>query len=434
MHEPDLQLLQRGDGGPQHRRHDHLRLGLRLRDPSVDEHLGQPVEPTFPAAGTYTVTLTTTDGWGKSASTTREITVGTPPPSPQPASLDNERERPLRLLRRGRSRIRIARTCPRGLDRSRPMGAYADNGAGRLSRAAARAPIFTGDSTACLCAPRPRAPDAGSPPCSPPPWSASCPPRSWARFRRPAAAAPTLSYVGIRQRRAHQHHPLRAHPRRRAGRRHARALHDQQLAQRHADRPDRLDAAAGPGGLGQPRPGVDQEGRPLPTRNAMVTARTSVTVKSTLSVAAYRSSAGTSAVTASASATVATGATSHRTPATSATPARLVAAQLLGRQDLHHHSADLDPPDQRDPAYRRQRASARTSCRALRGLERPPGGRRRRRAPGTHQQVAHQQPAHVRRGQPRPRAGQPGPGRSVHVLLQLPRLHLRRRRVLRRRR
>ena len=50
----------------------------------------------------------------------------------------------------------------------------------------------------------------------------------------------------------------------------------------------------------------------------MVTARTSVTVKSTLSVAAYRSSAGTSAVTASASATVATGATSHRTPATTA--------------------------------------------------------------------------------------------------------------------
>jgi len=30
---------------------------------------------TFPAAGTYTVTLTTTDGWGKAASTTRQITV-----------------------------------------------------------------------------------------------------------------------------------------------------------------------------------------------------------------------------------------------------------------------------------------------------------------------------------------------------------------------
>ena len=30
---------------------------------------------TFPAAGTYTVTLTTTDGWGKAATTTRAITV-----------------------------------------------------------------------------------------------------------------------------------------------------------------------------------------------------------------------------------------------------------------------------------------------------------------------------------------------------------------------
>ena len=52
--------------------------------------------------------------------------------------------------------------------------------------------------------------------------------------------------------------------------------------------------------------------------NTLVTARTSITVKSTLSVAAYRSSAGTSTVTASASATVATAATSHRTPTTSA--------------------------------------------------------------------------------------------------------------------
>ncbi len=53
--------------------------------------------------------------------------------------------------------------------------------------------------------------------------------------------------------------------------------------------------------------------------NALVTARTSVRVKSELSVAAYRSSAGTSAVTASAGASVAAGATAHRTPATSAT-------------------------------------------------------------------------------------------------------------------
>ena len=30
---------------------------------------------TFPAAGTYTVTLTTTDGWGRAASVTRQITV-----------------------------------------------------------------------------------------------------------------------------------------------------------------------------------------------------------------------------------------------------------------------------------------------------------------------------------------------------------------------
>ena len=30
---------------------------------------------TFPAAGTWTVTLTVTDGWGKSATTTRQVTV-----------------------------------------------------------------------------------------------------------------------------------------------------------------------------------------------------------------------------------------------------------------------------------------------------------------------------------------------------------------------
>ncbi len=30
---------------------------------------------TFPAAGTYTVTLTTTDGWGKAKSVTRQVTV-----------------------------------------------------------------------------------------------------------------------------------------------------------------------------------------------------------------------------------------------------------------------------------------------------------------------------------------------------------------------
>ena len=32
---------------------------------------------TFPAAGTYTVTLTTTDGWGKAKSVTRQVTVPT---------------------------------------------------------------------------------------------------------------------------------------------------------------------------------------------------------------------------------------------------------------------------------------------------------------------------------------------------------------------
>jgi PKD repeat protein len=33
------------------------------------------VSHTFPAAGTWTVTLTVTDGWGRSASTTRQVTV-----------------------------------------------------------------------------------------------------------------------------------------------------------------------------------------------------------------------------------------------------------------------------------------------------------------------------------------------------------------------
>ena len=36
----------------------------------------------FPAAGTYTVTLTVTDGWGKATAVTRDVTV-TAPPSPQ---------------------------------------------------------------------------------------------------------------------------------------------------------------------------------------------------------------------------------------------------------------------------------------------------------------------------------------------------------------
>jgi PKD repeat protein len=30
---------------------------------------------TFPSAGTRTVTLTVTDGWGRAASTTRQVTV-----------------------------------------------------------------------------------------------------------------------------------------------------------------------------------------------------------------------------------------------------------------------------------------------------------------------------------------------------------------------
>ena len=49
--------------------------------------------------------------------------------------------------------------------------------------------------------------------------------------------------------------------------------------------------------------------------NALVSLRSSVTVKSTLSLVAYRSSAGASAVTASSGATVAAGRTSHTTPA-----------------------------------------------------------------------------------------------------------------------
>ena len=36
---------------------------------------GSAMSHTFPAAGTWTVTLTVTDGWGKSASTTRTVNV-----------------------------------------------------------------------------------------------------------------------------------------------------------------------------------------------------------------------------------------------------------------------------------------------------------------------------------------------------------------------
>jgi PKD repeat protein len=48
--------------------------------PSASLRSGTPtstasaVSHTFPAAGTWTVTLTVTDGWGKAASTTRQVT------------------------------------------------------------------------------------------------------------------------------------------------------------------------------------------------------------------------------------------------------------------------------------------------------------------------------------------------------------------------
>ena len=47
VHKPDLQLLQRRIGGPQHRRHVHLQVGLRDHRPG-DEHLGQPVGTHVP--------------------------------------------------------------------------------------------------------------------------------------------------------------------------------------------------------------------------------------------------------------------------------------------------------------------------------------------------------------------------------------------------
>ena len=87
--------------------------------------------------------------------------------------------------------------------------------------------------------------------------------------------------------------------------------------------------------------------------NAVITVRSSVSMKTELSAAAYRSSTNTSAVTASAAATVTTGATQHRSPAVSVAQQRLVAGQLLGRQGRLR--ADLDRPHQRTQAHRRQR-------------------------------------------------------------------------------
>ena len=41
-----------------------------------------PAAHVYAAAGSYTITLTTTDGWGKFASTTRNVTLSQPAPAP----------------------------------------------------------------------------------------------------------------------------------------------------------------------------------------------------------------------------------------------------------------------------------------------------------------------------------------------------------------
>ena len=47
-------------------------------DPAVSTSTSSATSRTFPQAGTYTVTLTTTDGWGKAKSVTRQVTVPAP--------------------------------------------------------------------------------------------------------------------------------------------------------------------------------------------------------------------------------------------------------------------------------------------------------------------------------------------------------------------
>ena len=98
---------------------------------------------TFPAAGTYTVTLTVTDGWGKATTVQRSIRCLRPSPEQQITT-----EGPLRY--RGGALRAIADTAgghvSRGLDQTPPIGANRTEGDRRYARVAVSGrPSCTGD-------------------------------------------------------------------------------------------------------------------------------------------------------------------------------------------------------------------------------------------------------------------------------------------------
>ena len=70
--QPEVQLLQRRDRRPQHG--DTFNYRWNWGDGTAGSTSTSPSH-TFPAAGTYTVTLTSTDGWGKASVVTRQVTV-----------------------------------------------------------------------------------------------------------------------------------------------------------------------------------------------------------------------------------------------------------------------------------------------------------------------------------------------------------------------
>ena len=216
----------------------------------------------------------------------------------------------------------------------------------------------------------------------------------------------------------------------RAGRRHDGAVHDGELAQRHRW------AAPPAGPCCSARTAPSTRGRAW-TRQATaadagtnVTVTTTATIKDTMSVAVYRSDAGTSAVTASAQTAGTTSSTSHTTPVGGRGPGRFLAGQLLEREVLHRPTTWTPPATSTTRATPAATGSGRSApCSPTPALPWPPAPPPA--APRPPAPSAGGDPAVLGRHQPRHRhhpTGQPAPGALLHHLLHRPDLQLRRHR------